>query len=95
MATSKDKKATPKSNDFHFRSVVRNDVVPMADDIDKNESHLPTPILFASLVVCIVLIVALPVFAVMYMDMNNATNAAIVEVRKMKELRLKLLLENQ
>jgi len=29
------------------------------------------------------------------MDMNNATNAAIVEVRKMKELRLKLLLETK
>jgi hypothetical protein len=32
---------------------------------------------------------------VMYMDMNNATEAAITETRKMKELRLKLLLETK
>jgi hypothetical protein len=42
-----------------------------------------------------VLVIALPIMGIMYMDMNNATNAAIVEVRKMKELRLKLLLETK
>lgn len=36
---------------------------------------------------------ALPVMGVMYMDMNNATNAALNEIRKMKELRLKILKE--
>jgi len=42
-----------------------------------------------------VLVIALPVMGVMYMDMNNATNAALQEVRKMKELRLKILIERQ
>jgi hypothetical protein len=42
-----------------------------------------------------VLVIALPVMGVMYMDMNNATNAALHEVRKMKELRLKILIERQ
>jgi hypothetical protein len=37
----------------------------------------------------------LPVMAIMYGDMNAATEAAIVETRKMKELRLKLLTEGQ
>jgi hypothetical protein len=32
---------------------------------------------------------------VMYMDMNNATNAALQEVRKMRELRAKILMEMQ
>jgi hypothetical protein len=32
---------------------------------------------------------------VMYLDMNNATIAANEEIRKMKELRLKLLTEMQ
>jgi hypothetical protein len=40
-----------------------------------------------------VLIIALPVMGLMYLDMNNATTAALIEVRKMKELRLKILTE--
>jgi hypothetical protein len=32
---------------------------------------------------------------IMYMDMNNATIAAIQEVKKMRELRAKILLQMQ
>jgi hypothetical protein len=42
-----------------------------------------------------VLVLALPVMGIMYMDMNNATNAALQEVRKMRELRAKILMEMQ
>jgi hypothetical protein len=42
-----------------------------------------------------VLIVALPVMGIMYMDMNNATNAAMQEIKKMRELRAKILTELQ
>jgi hypothetical protein len=44
---------------------------------------------------CLVLIVALPVMGIMYMDMNNATNAAMQEIKKMRELRAKILIELQ
>jgi hypothetical protein len=40
-----------------------------------------------------VLVVALPVMGIMYMDMNNATNAAMQEIKKMRELRAKILIE--
>jgi hypothetical protein len=40
-----------------------------------------------------VLVIALPVMGVMYMDMNNAMYRAQEETRKMKELRLKVLRE--
>ena len=93
MATSKDKKETKRTTDFTFSSSVRNSVVPMANDTDKDESNIPTPILFAGLVVCIVLIVLIPAVGVAYMDMNNATARAIEETRKMRELRTKILLE--
>ena len=43
----------------------------------------------------LVIVVLVPLIGLQYMEMNNATNAAIVEIRKMKELRLKLLLERQ
>jgi L-ascorbate metabolism protein UlaG (beta-lactamase superfamily) len=42
-----------------------------------------------------VLVIALPVMGIMYMDMNNATAAAMEEVKKMRELRAKILLEMQ
>jgi hypothetical protein len=42
---------------------------------------------------CIVLIVALPVMGIMYMDMNNATIAAMQEIKKMRELRAKIMIE--
>jgi hypothetical protein len=40
-----------------------------------------------------VLIIALPVMGIMYVDMNNAMYKAAEETRKMKELRLKVLRE--
>jgi hypothetical protein len=40
-----------------------------------------------------VLVIALPVMGVMYMDMNNALYKAAEETRKMKELRAKIIKE--
>jgi len=40
-------------------------------------------------------VIALPVMGIMYMDMNNATLAAMEEIRKMRELRAKIMLQMQ
>jgi hypothetical protein len=40
-----------------------------------------------------VLVIALPIMGIMYLDMNNATVAAMNEIKKMRELRAKILLE--
>jgi hypothetical protein len=42
-----------------------------------------------------VLVIALPIMGIMYMDMNNATVRAMEEVKKMRELRAKILMEMQ
>lgn len=39
------------------------------------------------------MVIVLPVLGIMYMDMWNATNAAVYEVKKMRELRRQLLEE--
>jgi len=70
-------------------------MVPMGDDSNKDEPHISWTVFFAVLVVCVVLVIVLPALGVMYMDMNNATIVANEEIRKMKELRLKLLTEMQ
>ena len=75
------------SNPFR-RSVVRRSPPPTS-----NEPDVPWALLVAVVVLCFVLVIALPVMGVMYMDMNNALYRAEQETRKMKELRIKVLRE--
>ncbi len=70
------------------RSMVRRSASP-----DPNEPYVPWTLLLAVVVLCFVLIIALPVMGIMYVDMNNAMYKAAEETRKMKELRLKVLRE--
>jgi ABC-type sulfate transport system permease subunit len=67
----------------------------MANDNDKDERDIPWSLLIAVVVLCFVLVIALPVMGIMYMDMNNATIAAMQEIKKMRELRAKILTQMQ
>ena len=95
MATRQTKKEGKGTTDVSFRSIVRDPVVPMANDHDKDEPHIPWSLLIAVVVLCLVLVIALPIMGIMYMDMNNATARAMEEVKKMRELRAKIILEMQ
>lgn len=44
------------------------------------------------LVMALTFVIVIPLLGLMYMDMNNATNKAIEEIRKMRELRARILL---
>ena len=92
MATGLYKKKNRGANDAGNRGSVHNVLVPMANDTDKNEPHVPWSLLIAVIALCFVLIIALPIMGIMYMDMNNATIAAMEEVKKMRELRAKILM---
>ena len=95
MATGKYKKKDQGTTDVRNRGAIHNVVVRMGDDTNKNESDVPWSLLIAVVVLCFVLVIALPVMGVMYMDMNNATARAMEETRKMRELRAKILMEMQ
>lgn len=95
MATGKYKKKNRGTDDINNRGRVHNIVVPMANDPDSNEPHIPWSLLVTVLVLCLVLVIALPIMGIMYMDMNNATIAAMQEVKKMRELRAKIMMEMQ
>jgi len=71
----------------------RRNVVRRSTTNASNEPDVPWTLLVAVVVLCFVLVIALPVMGMMYMDMNNAMHRAAEETRKMKELRLKILLE--
>jgi hypothetical protein len=45
------------------------------------------------LVVLLTFFIVMPVLGFMYLDMYHATNAAVYEVRKMKELRRQIVQE--
>jgi len=62
-------------------------------DSDSDESNVPWVLVIALLVMGLVLVIMVPLMGVMYLDMQNATNKAIIETRKIKELRLQILLE--
>jgi hypothetical protein len=94
MATGKYKKKNKRTDDINSRGAVHNILVPMANGNDKDERDIPWSLLIAVVVLCFVLVIALPVMGLMYMDMNNATVAAMYEIKKMRELRAKILLEN-
>ena len=95
MATGKYKKKDRGADDVNRSGSVHNVVVRMGDDTFKDERDVPWSLLIAVVVLCFVLVIALPVMGVMYMDMNNATAAAMQEVKKMRELRAKILMEMQ
>ena len=95
MATGAYKKKDKRTTDIRGRGSFNNVVVHMGDDSDKNERDVPWVLLIALVVVCLMLVILLPVMGIMYGDMVSATNAAIIETRKMKELRVKILTEMQ
>ena len=95
MATGKYKKKAQGTTNVSNRGAIHNVVVSMGNDTNKDESHVPWSLLVTVLVLCLVLVIALPIMGVMYMDMNNATIAAMQEVKKMRELRAKIMLEIQ
>jgi hypothetical protein len=93
MATGKYKKKAQGTANVSDRGRVHNIVVSMGNDSNKDEPHISWPVFFAILVVCVVLVIVLPALGVMYMDMNNATAKAMEEVKKMRELRAKIIME--
>ncbi len=59
---------------------------------DKDEPHIPFALLICMLVMALTFVIVIPIIGFMYMDMNNATNKAIEEINKMRDLRAKILL---
>jgi hypothetical protein len=95
MATSKSNKSSKGSGSVAWGNSVRPSVDVGSGVSHKDESDIPTIIVICIAIMALVLVLVIPAMAIIYVDMNNATNAAIVEIRKMRELRAKLLIETQ
>lgn len=65
----------------------------MVDDKKRNDENIPWSLLITVLAVLLTFFIAMPIMAFMYWDMYNATQAAVTEVKRMKQLRREIQLE--
>ena len=65
----------------------------MADDKKHDYENVPWSLIVVVLAVVLMFFVIMPVLAFMYYDMYYATQAAVHEVRKMRELRKEIQIE--
>ena len=65
----------------------------MADDKKRDDENIPWTLLITVMAVLSTFFIVMPILAFMYYDMYYAHQAAIIEIRKMKELRREILIE--
>lgn len=77
-----------------WRGSVRNTMANQRPDNDKDEQdNIPWVLLICLLAMVLTLAIALPLVGLAIMDASNATNAAIVEVDRMRRIRNLMLRE--
>ena len=65
----------------------------MANNEKRDDENVPWSLIVVVLTVVLMFFIVMPILAFMYYDMYYATQAAVHEVRKMKELRREILQE--
>ena len=65
----------------------------MANNEKRDDENVPWSLIVVVLTVVLMFFIVMPILAFMYYDMYFATQAAVHEVRKMRELRREILQE--
>lgn len=65
----------------------------MANDEKRNSEDVPWSLIVVVMAVLLMFFIVMPILAFMYYDMYYATQAAVTEVRKMRELRKEIQIE--
>jgi hypothetical protein len=96
MATQKKNSGSQVKAGVGFRSNFRGDLGGgnnVADDKKRDDENVPWSLIVVVLTVVLMFFIVMPILAFMYYDMYFATQAAVHEVRKMKELRREIQIE--
>jgi len=96
MATKKKDSGNQGKSGMGFGSGVRSYMGSgsnVADDKKRDDEDVPWSLIVVVLAVLLTFFIVMPVLAFMYYDMYFATQAAVQEVKKMKELRREILEE--
>ena len=78
-----------------WRNPFRRGVAPRRVVPTKDESDVSLIVVLCVAIMALTFAIAVPILGVMYMDMWNATNAAVYEIKRMKELRKQVIKEIQ
>lgn len=96
MATQKKNSGTQGKSGVGFGSSFRNSVgggSNVADNEKRNSEDVPWSLIVVVLAVLLMFFIVMPILAFMYYDMYYATQAAVYEVKKMRELRKEIQIE--
>jgi hypothetical protein len=96
MATQKKNSGNQVKGGVGFGSGVRSYMGGgnnVADDKKRDDENVPWSLIVVVLTVVLMFFIIMPILAFMYYDMYFATQAAVHEVRKMRELRREIQVE--
>ncbi len=96
MATQKKNSGNQVKGGMGFGSGVRSYMGGgnnVADDKKRDTEDVPWSLIVVVMAVLLMFFIVMPILAFMYYDMYYATQAAVHEVRKMRELRKEIQLE--
>jgi hypothetical protein len=96
MATQKKNSGNQGKGNVGFGSTLRNSMgggTNVADDKKRNDENVPWSLIVVVLTVVLMFFIVMPILAFMYYDMYYATQAAVYEIRKMRELRKEIQVE--
>ncbi len=92
MATQKGGKPNKSSGNVDWSNPVRGGMDVGRNGSDKNESDVPWVIVICLAIMALTFVIAIPLLGMAYLDMHNATVIAVEEIKKMRDLRAKILM---
>lgn len=93
MATSKNNKQGKGAGNLDWRDPVRPSVDVGSNGNDKEKSDVSIIIVICLAIMALTFVFAIPLLGMAYVDLNNATVAASEELKKMREVRRRYVLE--
>ena len=93
MATSKNNKQGKGAGNLDWRDPVRPSLDVGANGHDKEKSDVSIVIVICLAIMALTFVFAIPMLGMAYMDMNNATAAAVEELKRMRETRRRYVME--
>ena len=92
MATSKNNKPAKSSGNMDWGNSVRPSVDVGRNNSNKDESDVSLTLVLCLAIMALTFVIAIPLLGMAYLDMHNATQIAVQEIKKMRDLRAKILL---
>jgi hypothetical protein len=91
MATSKNNKQSKSNGGMDWSNPVRPSVDVGRNNSNKDESDVSIVIVICLAIMALTFVLAIPLLGMAYLDMHNATVIAVEEIKKMRELRARIL----